>query len=474
MAVELRAYQRRSVNRVLGKFQEGITKVCLVIPTGGGKSVCASEIVARARFANARVLAICHRRELVEQLCGHFGPEAAAICPGFERRPEAPIQVATIQTLIASGERPAADLLIADECHHLASGGEWQALAEDYAGVKTVGLTATPSRGDGRPLGDMFDDIVVGAQYGELINSGHIVPCRVFQPVEVLPGGLAAVPTEAIKKHAVGQMFVFCRDVAHAYKTCTDLNENGIKSEVIEGNTQTKEREHSLQLFRDGEITAIVNVYTMTEGVDFPAATTCVIARTVGHTSVYLQMAGRVLRPSAGKESAVLIDLSGASLIHGLPTQDRQYSLCGKPISPTSQDGVRVCMSCGYTYPSGPGACPNCGEFQTDLLTEKEPVRIYSQELREVYSGADTPNQAKYRELMRLSELAMDRTWDFSWVAKQYKALFGEVVPVHMVSVESRMSWFSGLEERAKAEGWNSKYAFARYRNVFGCWPEWR
>jgi len=473
MAVDLRGYQRGGVNRVLGKFRDGITKVCFVLPTGGGKSVCASEIVGRARFAGARVLAICHRRELVEQLCGHFGPEAGAICPGFDRRPDAPIQVATIQTLLASGERPQAELLIADECHHLASGGEWQSLAEDYTGVRTVGLTATPSRGDGRPLGDMFDDIVVGAQYSDLIKSGHLVPCRVFQPVKALPGGLAALPTEAIKKHAVGQMFVFCRDVEHAYKTCADLNSNGIKSEVIEGNTPTKERDRHLQLFREGEITAIVNVYTMTEGVDFPSATTCVIARTVGHASTYLQMVGRVLRPAPGKKEAVLIDLSGASLVHGLPTEDRQYSLCGKPISPVSEEGVRVCLSCGYTYQSGPGPCPNCGEFQTDLR-EKVEVQIYSQELREVYSGADTPAQAKYRELKRLSELALSRGWDFSWVAKQYKTLFNEVVPVHRVTVQTRMNWFSNLQAKAKTEGWNNKYAFARYRSAFGCWPEWR
>lgn len=475
--MKLREYQRKSVNKTFFHFSEGRTRVCLVIPTGGGKSVCAGEMVRRARFADARVLAICHRRELVEQLIGHFGTEAAAICPGFDRKPDAPIQVATIQTLLASGERPHADLLIADECHHLASGGEWQALAEDYAGVRTVGLTATPERGDGRPLGDMFDALVVGAQYEELMKDGHILGCRVFQATRVMGSNeLAKSPLEAIKRHAEGQMFVFCKNVAHAYETCAELNSNGYKSAVIEGQTKTEDRERDLELFRNGELDAICNVYTMTEGVDVPAATTCVIARTVGHPSTYLQMVGRVLRPAPGKEEAVLIDLSGASLVHGFPTENRAYSLNGKGIVKEKSESITVCCFCGYTYISQRGPCPSCGETMAAEETTKPKVniRFYDDELREVYAGRNTPALAKNRELQRLMDLAGQWGYDFGFVVKEYKKLFNEPLPVWRVSLTVRQGWYNQLVQRAAENKWKKTYALARYKTAFGCWPEWR
>jgi hypothetical protein len=41
-------------------------------------------------------------------------------------------------------------------------------------------------------------------------------------------------------------------------------------------------------------------------------------------------MVGRVLRPAPGKTGALLIDLPGVCRRHGLPTDERKYSLDGK------------------------------------------------------------------------------------------------------------------------------------------------
>ena len=468
--IKLRYYQKSAANKTIAKWHEGIYRVCLVMPTGSGKSVTAAEVVRRARLSGASVLALCHRRELVEQLMGHFGPEASAICPGFEKNLSKPIQVATIQTLLASGMRPKAQLVVADECHHLASGGDWQALAEDYSNVRTLGLTATPERGDGRPLGDAFDEIVVGATYSQLLADGHIVPCEVYQSPKAMGSNeMAQLPVNAIRKHGKGQMFIFCRNVKEAYEECRLYNSVFGEgwSEVIEGNTPSKERKDIIERFKNGTTTAIVNVYTMTEGIDVPQATTCVLARSAS-ASTYLQMVGRVLRPSPGKEHAVLIDLCGASLVHGLPTEDREYSLEGSAISKSSRNiGVRVCLFCGYTYQTGPRVCPSCGKAPPQ---EENPIKIHSVELQKVFAGKETPDNAKYRELDRL--LALGVGLDF--VIKEYKKLFSEPVPVWRVPKQLRFDWYRSLIGVARKNGWKSTYALARYKTAFGCWPEWR
>jgi hypothetical protein len=468
--MKLYDFQRVGVNRVMSKWQQGITRVCFVLPTGGGKSVCGAEWVRRARASGAKVLAIAHRRELVSQLLGHFGSEAAAICPGFDRRPDAPIQVATIQTLLASGIRPEAQMLLWDECHHVPS-DEWQQLLHDYEGVRTVGLTATPSRSDGRALGDLFDDIVVGAQYSDLLRDGYLVPVRVFQATNAMGADLALDPVQAIQKHGGGSAFVFTRDVNHASDVAIQLNQANISAAVICHDTPADVRAEEISRFRRGWLDALVNVYTLTEGVDIPDAKTCVLARSVSHPSTYLQMVGRIMRCAPGKKEGILIDLTGASLMHGLPTEDRDYSLCGKPISKKSLDGLRVCLQCGYTYYSQGGACPSCGFVWTN---PKPKIKIYTQELREVFAGIDTPSDAKHNELQRLTDLVDVNSWSLGWALKQYKKLFNEAVPVWKIPLETRQRWFEELAREGKKRGYKQGYAAARYRGEFGCWPEWR
>lgn len=470
--MKLRGYQRFGVTKIFQNHRElGVKRQVLVSPTGSGKGVMGAAMVRSARSAGVSVLAIAHRRELISQLCEKFGSDAAAICPGFDRNPDAPIQVATIQTLLASGLRPEAGFVLWDECHHVPS-DEWGGLLSDYQDARVVGLTATPSRSDGRALGDIFEEMVVAASYSELIELGHIVPCRVFQAPQVMEScELALDPLDAMKKHARGGSFVFCKDVDHAYEVAIKLNENDISSAVIEANTPSDVRASELSRFKESWLDALVNVYTLTEGVDVPAAETCVIARSVGHPSTYLQMAGRVLRPAPGKEEAVLIDLSGASLLHGLPTEDRNYSLCGKPIGRKSDAGVRVCLSCGYTYLATPGACPNCGFV---MQQKKKQVKIYNSELREVYAGIDTPAAAKGKELERLIALVEAKGWNLSWALKKYKEIFFESAPVWRIPMDARMRWFNEMVQYARTKGHKKGYPFARYYAQFKCWPEWR
>src|SRR3546814_4537181 len=78
---------------------------------------------------------------------------------------------------------PDADLVIVDEAH-LSLADTRREIIEHYADACIVGLTATPARGDGRGLGEIYQDLVMGPSIRHLTDEGFLVPLRYFAPSE--------------------------------------------------------------------------------------------------------------------------------------------------------------------------------------------------------------------------------------------------------------------------------------------------
>jgi len=467
----LRPYQESAVSSVVREWDSGHVRVCLVAPTGSGKTVIGSELV---RQRSSKTLWLAHRRELIEQAADKLRSagvtDIGIILPGHDREPFASVQIASIQTLASRPDtRPEADLVVYDECHHYVA-SQWREISDHYAAVPSVGLTATPQRRDGRPLGDMFSSIVVAAQYSELLVDKHIVKCRVFRPDSHLGKDLANDPLSSWKLYARdGQTFGFASSVERCYELRDEFNASGIPAAVIEADTPQSERADLIDRFRRSEIRVLWNVYALTEGVDVPAATCCLLARGVTHAGGYLQMVGRVLRPADGKTEAVLIDLPGCSHVHGLPVADRDYHLEGRPINLTGQP-LRVCAACGATIPAVSGPCPDCG--YTPHTEAPALPRIYDMALSEVFAGADTPSDAKRREFDRLVTLARRKGWDMYFVEKEYKKLFG-VTPGFFCEFpeDEQREQLAKFRAVAAERGFRPGYAAARFKGMFGRWP---
>lgn len=466
----LRPYQRRAVEGVTGAWRRGVRRVLLVSPTGSGKTRMGQELVQRVVTYGHRVLWIAHRDELIVQardrLAEGLGVDVGVIAAGYPE-PTAPLVVSSVQTLAARGRRPAARLVVLDEAHHYVA-DTWGAVAKHYGQAAVLGLTATPERSDGRPLGDLFDEMVVAASYSELLEAGHLVPCRVFRPNGALQGGLARDPVGAYLAHGEGgSAFFFCPTVKDAHATSALLTAMGVPADVIDQGTPAEARRATLAAFRNGAVKAICNVFTMTEGVDVPDARVCVLARGVGHVSPYLQMVGRILRPAPGKDTGILIDLPGASYDHGLPTADREYSLTDGIRLTAGPGALRVCVACGMTFPSGP-TCPRCGQV---LKEDRRPLRIYNRELAEVFAGSDTPADAKRSELDRLLAEREKRGWAIGFVITEYQKMFGERPDLSGLDRETKRKEYEVLLQRARASGYSPGWAKHRFRARFGEWP---
>ena len=90
------------------------------------------------------------------------------------------VQVASIQTLTRR-DKPEADLIIIDETH-LACSASFKQILNHYSDTTVIGLTATPTRLDGKGLGEIYSDIIQVVPMAKLIAEGHLVKPRVFAP----------------------------------------------------------------------------------------------------------------------------------------------------------------------------------------------------------------------------------------------------------------------------------------------------
>ncbi len=467
----LRDYQARAVRRVREEWASH-RAVCLVAPTGSGKTTMG---VALAQGFD-RVVWVAHRRELVGQAQERLqseGLRVGAYCPGFDRDDDAPIQVGTIQTLLAGGHAPPADLVVLDEAHHYAKAAKhWSGFTSSYDSALVLGLTATPQRQDGSPLGDIFDELVEAASYSELIAAGHLVPCAIWRaPNDQVQRGWCKDPLEAYQIAGEdGQGFAFYDRTERAATWAEKFEQSGILSTTIFGTTKSSDRADRLAQFSEGGIKMIHNVFTMTEGVDIPAARVCIMAKMPGHVSGYMQMGGRVLRPFPGKTSAILLDISGASFKYGSPAADRAYTLDGDGIAEAEKSTTRKCLECGHVYARTLAKCPVCG-----AVPIKQPppdILIYSAALKRVYAGNDTAPEHKRREFERLRRLQLAKGWSLGWVFKEYGKLFPNEEPdTRDITDREWRSEYDNLVRFGASKGYKPGWAAFRFKAMAGKWP---
>lgn len=363
-----------------------------VLPTGGGKTVVAARIATLALFHKKRVLFLAHRRELVWQatarLIADGIPESriGTIMADETENEEAPVIVASIQTL-TKRDKPRADLVIIDEAHHAAA-ESWQKLLALYPDAMWLGLTATPYRLDGAPLGAFFDLMIEGAKPSVLVEEGWISKPRVFTKLGKLPDlrGMRVkdgdynvaelakrVNTRELngdtlahwKKLAKNRRTVgFATNVAHADALTHKFKRGGVASVCVHGKTPDAKRDQILGpggLLDTGVIRVVWTCGVVSEGWDLPSVKCAILARPTKSTVLFLQQAGRILRPYKG-EIPLILDHAGNALAHGLPHHDRQWSLDARlPKENGGSAPVRACPECGAVVLAGLRECAACG-----------------------------------------------------------------------------------------------------------------
>lgn len=428
----IRPLQAAAIDELRARVRAGARRIVTVAPTGFGKTVVIGAIVAGhlSGSPDTRVLVVVHRRELVRQTVAKLRAAGVdnvdVLQAGSEVQTGARVVVASVQTLVARGDRPPATLVIWDECHHCPA-ASFREVYGAYSTALHLGFTASPARADGKAIGDMYETMVVGASVGQLTALGLLVPSEVLclgEPTR----DLALDPVAAYQRHTPGRpAVVFATSVAHARALVPQFETIGVRAACIDGEMSADDRDAALARFAAGEVDALCNVFCLVEGWDAPRAEVCILARCPEHVAGYLQMVGRVLRTAPGKRIATVLDLRGAALLHGLPDEQRSWSLTGAACTRTeAMTALQRCKECLAIY-RPQRTCPRCGARHE--VTEKIPrVLRRAEKLQRLNDVPPRERDRAYlRRLVSIAEarMRMPRHRAEQWAVTKFEKSFG-------------------------------------------------
>ncbi|MBZ9557831.1 MULTISPECIES: DEAD/DEAH box helicase [unclassified Modicisalibacter] len=385
----LRPYQRQAVARVVEHFRAGDEPAVVVLPTGSGKSLVIAEL---ARLARGRVLVLAHVRELVEQNHAKYrayGLEADIFSAGLGRK-EAQRQVVfgSVQSVVRNLEAFGGGdftLLVIDECHRVSPDEDAsyrRVIAHFRAAnprLKVLGLTATPYRlGQGfiyhrhhhgmvRGEADcFFRDCVFEQPLRLMVKQGFLAePRRIDAAVDrydfsrLTPNSRGVFADEDLNRVVCGHratptiiaeiverarerrgVMIFAATVAHAEEILGYLP--AAEAALVTGATPSRERTHTIEAFKAGQLKYLVNVAVLTTGFDAPHVDLIAILRPTESVSLYQQIVGRGLRLAPGKTDCLILDYAGNPW-------DLYAPEVGAPRPDSDAEPVQVeCPSCGH------------------------------------------------------------------------------------------------------------------------------
>jgi superfamily II DNA or RNA helicase len=339
--VQLRPYQAECLQAIHAAARRRVWRQLVVLPTGAGKTVVFAHLPGWLRMQK-RLLVLAHREELIQQAAAKFKAVDAQLTVGIEQAGQRcqaghQVVVASVPTLghPRSGRierfRPEDfSLVVCDEAHH-STAASYQRVFEYFragqpGGPLLLGVTATPHRGDGVGLQDVYDEVVFERTIRQLMvpdasdpASPYLCPLRAWrvetgtdlQGVHTRNGDYvvselsASVNTpwrnelivRCYQDRCAGQRAIaFCVDVAHARAVADLFVQNGIRAAAVTGQTPREERQGLLRRFHQGDIDVLTNCNVLTEGFDEPRVACLLMARPTQSVLLYTQMVGRGTR----------------------------------------------------------------------------------------------------------------------------------------------------------------------------------
>lgn len=416
-----RPYQARDVSAILAAIQRRQNPL-YVLPTGGGKTDVFCRVTDTVvRHAGQHVGVFVHRDELLRQGSDDlalFGIGRGVIKPGHGVTSHH-VHVASVDTVLArlrDGCRDTAawllrlDLAIFDEAHHTVA-DKWLRLIQAMARAVLMGVTATPYRLDGRGLGEVFSAEVRGPTPGQLIADGWLAPFAVYAPPTPLSlvndrqnkmGGdwkksylqrlmdtdeLIRLGARWYARLAPGKPALwFGTGVDHAAHAAAIYESEGWEAMSVDGKCSDDERRLGINALARRALQVLMSADLISEGVNVPVALAAIFDRPTASTALFQQQSGRVARPiwpagfdpnaataeerkaamaRAKKPYSIIIDMVGNVATHGMPDEDRPWSLHAgcrgleRAVIATRQCPVcyrvhrwaETCEGCGHRYP---------------------------------------------------------------------------------------------------------------------------
>jgi len=441
---EFRPHQIEAVEAVDDAFRSGIERPLLDVCVGGGKSIIFGEMARREIERGGRVLTLADRRELVEQNAGaarmlgvRTGINAASL---GERTWRAPLISAAIQSIFRDARSLGQITLVCADESHLwphSEAGMYRQLMRDLGNPRVVGASGTIFRLQGGSLVEgedaPFQKVVYTYPIIDGINDGYLVSAfsatiddkidltklrtlngeftgasQDTQNLEMLDSHISQMVYHGEKR---GFWLIFEASTKAAKAMTARLNQWGIRTGLVLGETPASERAATIAAYKAGRLRCLVNVAALTTGFDVQSVDMLVMRRATKSLGLYIQIIGRCLRTiggniessiAAGKSDALVLDFAGNIDRHGplddviqpKETKHRLVSceLCAARNSPAAarcwacdELMTKLCPACVKPVNKGTLDCPYC---EYDMRTGGGEGEEKPQKLLEKSSGA--------------------------------------------------------------------------------------
>lgn len=404
-----RDYQEAAFPAIMDWFENKKGWPLVVVPTGGGKSLCIAELIRKCieMEPGTRFVVLSHVAELLKQNAEAIIGQCSNIHLTFysdkigQKNSDGQVVVASIQSVYKKAhllQNPPPDLVIIDEVHLLPHAGEgmYRKFLKDLLIInpytKVIGYTATPFRAKTGLLykgeGAMFGGIAYEVNILDLINQGYLTPISTptmsmrmdVSDVKIQGGDYVikqlekAVDIEEITKGCVDEIMqhspgrnkwlVFTAGVKHCEHVRDEIRIRGVACEMLTGETETGERNRIIAWHKEktNQPRCLVNVSVLTTGYDNPAIDLIAFMRPTRSPVLYIQMIGRAMRIFPGKQDAVVLDFGGIIETLGPIDQIRlPQRKKGKGEAPskdcpecgeTNHAAARICIQCGWEFPA--------------------------------------------------------------------------------------------------------------------------
>lgn len=383
----LRSYQKRLIDDIKASIIHGHKSIVSVLGCGGGKSVIQADISRSATNKQNNVLFLVHRKELCEQIYNTFSNYGVdmELC-----------SVSMVQTVSRHIDRiQIPKIIITDEAHH-STAASYKKIYEAFPDALRLGFTATPCRLNKGGLGEVYDDLITSVSTQWLIENHYLSPYKYYsipladtEKLHIRAGEFKAeevsalIENEAVYSGAVEQYLklasgkkaiVYCPSVKASKETAEEFNRNGIRAAHLDGTSSKEEREKVIESFRAGKYYILSNADLFSEGFDDKDIECTILLRPTMSLTVFIQQSMRCMRYKEGK-TALIIDCVGNVFRHGLPDDDREWSLLPKAKQETTVK-IRECPQCYGVYSPTMEKCPYCGFMAVKEVIHKNKKTV--------------------------------------------------------------------------------------------------
>ena len=453
----LRPYQQQVVNDTYNQIRQGERKILIFAPTGAGKTIIVTKIVADAVSRTRKVLFVVHREILIGQTAQKFssaGLKCGFIKSGWQENIDAPVQIASVQTLAKreSWKQVKFELIVFDECHLVAFSSICRQMREKILPKAIyLGLTATPWRlSKQESLGDIYSALVCAPMPNTLIKSGFLVKPSYYglnskielSEVDLVSGdyNLNQLSISYDRPELIEQVcqcwcqlaykrptIAFAVKVSHAENIVKAFRERDISSAVVSGNTPISQRTELYQKLTCGELMVLASCNALSEGFDVPKVSCVILARPTKSKALYFQQVGRGLRLAENKDDCLVLDQSGNVIEHGFVEDLEEVLLettSGDALTKKGKAPLKICPldkgGCGAYVASVVLKCPHC----QDNFDLAKLVTILGN--NRLISPSDRLRMEKYRSLLRK---CYQDNFAPSWAAIKFRDEFGFFPP---------------------------------------------